>query len=92
MATLRSERKLAALNKENREQHLRSNLTQNSKFPRSEDEYITQISEEIEGRITEKLSREISRTDTRILGALSRLDGLLLHPLIQGHSETTPDT
>ena len=52
----------------------------------------TQISEEIEGRITKKLSREFSRTESRILGALSRLDEFLLNPLLQGHSESAPDT
>ena len=37
-------------------------------------EYIPQVSEEIEERVTKKLSKEFSRTESRILGALSKLD------------------
>ena len=51
MAT-RNKRELAALNKENCEGHPRSNLAQNSDVPRSQEDYITQGSEEIEGRVT----------------------------------------
>ena len=91
MAT-RNKRKLAALSKENCEEHPRSNLTQNSAAPRSQEDYITQVSEEIEGRVTKKLSQEFSRTENRILGALARLDGFLMNPLLQGHSGNTPET
>ena len=92
MATLRNEKKLAALNKENSEEHARSNLTQNSNVPRSQEDYTTQVSEKIEGRVTKKLSQEISRIENRILGALSRLDGFLKNPVVQGHSGTAPET
>ena len=85
MAT-RNRRKLAALNKKNCEEHPRSNLAQNSNVPRSQEDYITQVSEEIEGRVTKKLSKEFSRTENRILGALARLDDFLVNPLLQGHS------
>ena len=91
MAT-RNKRKLAALNKENCEEHLRSNLAQNSIVPRSQEDYITQVSEEIEGRVTKKLPQEFSGTENRILGALARLDNLLMNPLLQGSSGTTPET
>ena len=90
MATLRNKRKLAALNKENCEDHPRSNLTQYSNVPRSHEDYVTQVSEEIEDRVTKKLRQEFSRAEDRILGALSRLDDFLMNPLIQGHSGTTP--
>ena len=86
MAT-RNKRKLAALNKENCEEHPRSNLAQYSKVARSQEDYIIQVSEETDGRVTEKLSQEFSRTENRILGALARLDYFLMNPLIQGHSE-----
>ena len=92
MATLRNKKKLAALNKENCEEHPRSNLAQNSNGPRSQDDYITQVFEEIEGRVTKKLSKEFSRTEKRMLGALVRLDDFLMNPLIQGHSGTAPET
>ena len=92
MAT-RNKRKLAALNKENCEENPRSNLVSNSNVPRSQEDYITQVSaEEIEGRVTKKLSQEISRTENRILGALARLDDFLMNPLLQGHSGTAPET
>ena len=91
MAT-RNKRKLAALNKENCEEHPRRNLAQNSNVPRSQEDYIAQVSEEIEGRVTKKLSQEFSRTENRILGALARLDDFLMNPLLQGHSGTTPET
>ena len=91
MAT-RNKRKLAALNKKNCEEHPRSNLVQNSNVPRSQEDYITQVSEEIEGRVTKKLSQEFSRTENRILGALARLDDFLMNPLLQGHFGTTPET
>ena len=91
-ATLRNKRKLAALNKENCEDHPRSNLAQNSIVSRLQEDCITQVSEEIEGRVTKKLSLEFSRTENRILGALACLDDFLMNPLIQSHSGTAPKT
>ena len=85
-----NERKLAALNKENCQEHPRSNLAQNSNVPRSQEDYIIQVSEEFERRVTKKLSQEFSWTEGRILGALSRLDDFLLNPLNQGPSGTAP--
>ena len=57
MATVRIRRKPAALNKENCEEHPRSNLAPNANVPRSHDvfEEITQVSVEIEGKVTKKL-------------------------------------
>ena len=92
MATLRNKRKLAALNKENCEEHPRNSLAQNSNVPRPQEDYITQVSEEIEGRVTKKLSQVFRRTENRILGALPRLDDFLINLLIQGHSGTAPET
>ena len=78
MAILRSKWKLAALNKENFGEHPRSNLAQNSNAPRTQEDYITQVSKEIEGRVKNKLSQVFSTTQNRILGALSRIDEFLL--------------
>ena len=89
--TTRNKKKLAALNIEKCEEHPRSNLAQNSSAPRSQEDYITQISEEIEGRLTKRLSKEFSRAENRILGALVRLDDFLMNPLLQGRSGTTPE-
>ena len=63
MATPRNKRKLAAFNKKNCEEHPRSNQGQNSSVSRSQEDYITQVSEEIEGRATEKLSQEFSKAE-----------------------------
>ena len=87
--TTRNKRKLVALNKENCEEHPRSNLAQNSNAPRSQEDYITQVFEEIEGRVTKRLTKEFSRTENRILGAVARLDEFLTNPLLPGHSGTT---
>ena len=87
----RNKRKMAALNKENCEEHPRSNLAQNSNVPISQEDFITQVSEEIEGGVTKKLSQEFSRTENRVLGALARLDDFLMNPLLQGHSGATPE-
>ena len=89
--TTRNKRKLAALNKENCEEHPRSDLAQHSSAPRSQEDYITQVSEEIEGRVTKRLSKEFSRRENRILGALARLDGFLMNPILPGRSGTTTE-
>ena len=70
MATLRNKKKLATLNKENCEEDPRSDLAQKSNVPRSQENYITHVSEEIEGKVTKKMSQEFTRTENRILGAL----------------------
>ena len=60
--------KLAALIKENCEEHRRSNLSQNSNVPRLKQDYIAHVSVEIEGTVTKKMTQDISRTENRILG------------------------
>ena len=52
--------------------------------------YISQASEEIEGRVTKKLSKEFNRTESRILGALSKLDEFLLNPQVRTCSVALP--
>ena len=74
------------------EEHPWNNLARKSNVPRSQEDYITQVSEEIEGGVTKKLSQEFSRTESRILGALSRLADFLLNPIIQCHSGSAPET
>ena len=55
-------------------------------------EYISQVSEEIERRVTKKLSKEFSWTESRILGALSKLDEFLLNPQVRTCSVAVPGT
>ena len=53
---------------------------------------ITQVSEEIEGRITKKIPKDFSRMENLILSTLSRLDKSLLNPLLQGHSRSATES
>ena len=92
MATLRNERKLAASNKENCEEHPRSNLAQNSNVLRSQEDYIIQVCEEIEGRVIRKLSKEFSTAENNILVALAGLEDFLMNSLFQIYSRTAPET
>ena len=74
------------------EEHSRNGQSRNTSVPRINEEYITQVSEEIEGRITKKLSQEFNRIESRILDALSKLDEFLSNQQIQTHSRTVPGT
>ena len=65
-------------------------MSRNNYIPRNNKEYITQVSEEIEGRVTETLSQDCSRTESLVSGALSKLDEFLLNPQIRTHSRTVP--
>ena len=65
-------------------------MAQNSSAPRSQEDYITQVSEEIEGRVTKRLSKEFSITENRILGALAQLDDFHMNPLLPGCSGIIP--
>ena len=91
MAKLRNKRKLAAVSRETPES-TRSGRTQNILDPELTQDYISQVSEEIEGRVTKKLSKEFSRTESRILGALSKLDEFLLNPQVRTCSVAVPGT
>ena len=92
METLRNKRKLAAVTRKTQEEHPRNGQSRNTFVPRINEEYITQLSEEIEGRVSKKLSLEFSRTESRILGTLSKLDEFLLDQQIRTHSGTVPGT
>ena len=92
MASLRNKRKLAAVTKETRKKHPRNGQSRSTPVLRRNEEYITQVSEEIQSRVSKKLSQEFSRTESSILGALSKLDEFLLNQQIRTHSETVPGT
>ena len=81
MATLRNKRKIAAVSRETPEVS-RSSRGQTVLDPELTQDYISQVSEEIEWRVTKKLSKEFSKTESRILGALSKLDVFLLNPQV----------
>ena len=82
MATLRNKKKLAAVSRETPEGN-RGSRGRNVLDLELTQDYISQVSEEIEGRVTKKLSREFNKTESRILGALSKLDEFLLNPQVR---------
>ena len=54
-------------------------------------EYISQVSEELEGRVTKKHSKDFSQTESRILGAMSQLKEVL-NPQVRISSVAVPGT
>ena len=91
MAILRIKRKLAAVSRETPE-NTTITQSQNTIDPGMAQEYISQLSEEIDGKVTKKLSVEFSRTELRILCALSKLDEFLLNPQVRTCSVAVPGT
>ena len=96
MVTLRNKRRLAAVTGETQEEHPRNGQSRNTSVRRINEEFITQLSEEIGGRVSIKLSQEFSRTESRILGALSKSDEVLLNQQIgtnedDSQSESHPE-
>ena len=79
MAALMNKRKLAANNRDNHEDHPTINQARSTISPGIQEVYFTQVSEEIEGRVTKKLSQEFSRTKSCVLGTLSRSDEFILN-------------
>ena len=91
MASLRNKRKLAAVSRETPE-NTRHSQSQNTLDPEMAEDYISQVFEEIERRVTKKLSKEFSRTESCILGTLSKLDEFLLNPQVRTCSVAVPGT
>ena len=91
VATLKSKRKLSAVNRDNHEEHPRNNQLRDPDVPRVSEDYINQISEEIEDRVTKKLSQEFRRRNSLILGVLSKLDDFLLNSQVRVQSANAPD-
>ena len=91
MATLKNKKKLAAVSRETPE-NTRNSQSQNTLDPEMAQEFISQVSEKIEARVTKKLTKEFSPTECRILGALSKLDDFLLNPQIPTCSVAVPGT
>ena len=83
--------KLAAVSRETPES-TRNSRGQNKLDAESTQDYLSQVSEEIEGRLNKKLSKKFSRTNSRILGALSKLDEFLLNPQVRTYSVAVPGT
>ena len=91
MATLRNKRKLAAVSRGTPEGS-RSSRGQTVLDPELTQDYISQVSEEIEGRVTKKLFKGFSKTESRILGALSKIDEFFLNPQVRTSSVAVQGT
>ena len=91
MTILRNKRELEAVARDNQEGSPRNRQSRNSAVLRINEKPVTQVSEEIEGRVRKKLSQEFTRTEIRILGALSKLDEFLLNPQVWLQSGTVPE-
>ena len=81
--TPRNKRKLATVAEESQDGSLRNNQPT---VLRLNEEYIAQISERLEGRVTKKFSQQFSRTESQFLVALSKLDEFLLNPQVRRQS------
>ena len=89
---LLNKRKLAAINSDVHENDPRNNQARNIISHRIQEDFITQLSEEIEGRVTGNLHHEFSRSKSCIWVALSKLDDFLLNPQARVHSRLVPET
>ena len=91
MATLRNKRKLAAVSRKT-PKNTKNGQSQNTRDPQTAEEYVSRVFEEIEGRVSKKLSKEFSRAESRNLGALSKVDDFLLNPQVRSCSVAVPGT
>ena len=91
LAILMNKRKLAAVSRET-PGSTRNSRAQNAIDQKMAQEYVSHVSEETDGRVTKKLSKEFSRTESRILGALWKLDEFLLNPQVRTCSVAVPGT
>ena len=91
MATLRKKRKIAAVSRGTPEK-TRIIQSQNTLDPEMAQEYLSRFSEEVEGRVTKKFSKEFSRADSRIFGSLSKLYDFVRNPQVRTCSVAVPVT
>ena len=90
MTTLRNRGKLAAVSRETPE-ITKNSQSQNTLHQEMAQEYISQVSEETEGRAAKSFQR-IQPDRSRILGALSKLDEILLNPQVRTCFVAVPGT
>ena len=91
MAIMRNKAKLAAVLRETPE-NTRNNQAQNTLDPGMAQVYLSQVSQEIEMRVTKKLSKEFNRTESSIFGPLPKIDEVLLNPQVRACSVAVPGT
>ena len=91
MATLRNKLKLPAVSGE-AEERTRNCQSQIKFVPEITQDYITQVSEEMEAIVTKNLTQETSRTQSCILGILFKLYDFFVTPQTRTLSGTVPET
>ena len=79
---MKNKQSLAAVTTESQEERPRNIQSRNTAVSRIQEDYISHMSEEIERRVTKKMPEELTRTESQILGALSKLDEFLLNPQV----------
>ena len=79
MRNTRNKRRLAEIQDNFEDNNNRGSSRERSQGDLNEN-YITQVSQEIEGRIDKKLSQEFAKRESRILGALAKLNDFLCKP------------
>ena len=89
IATLRSRKKIAAVSREALE-ITRNSQSQNTLDAGMAQEYTSQVSQEIKGRVFKKLFKEFIPTESRISGASYTLDEFLLSPQARTCSAAAP--
>ena len=92
MATLRNKRRLAAGAKGNQEGSPRNSHSGNSAASRINEEYISEVSDKVEDRVSNKLSQEFTRTKSPVLGTLFKHDKFLRNLQVWLQSGTVPVT
>ena len=76
---LRIRRKLAAVNRDNQVERPWYQMSRDTVAPKIDEEYITQVSEEMENKAIKKVPPDFSGTDSRIRGALSNIYDFILN-------------
>ena len=84
-----AQKMLAAINRENHEDHPRNAQARNASPLESTKILKLKCQKKIERRVTNKLSQELNRTKSRFLGALSQLYELLQNPQARVHSRNS---
>ena len=77
---------LGAVTSENQQEKCRKTESRNTAVTRINRDYNTPVSEDLEGRLTKKLSQEFSRIESRILDALFNLYESCFNPQVRVQS------
>ena len=99
MATLGITKKLSAVNRDSKEKYPRSNQSLHTTssyiqptIPPLNQDYFTQLSEEIDSRVADIFSQEFGWAESHFLGALLKLNEFLLNSHLWLQSGTIPGT